>query len=271
MACAVGLFLAEVTRRLLVAAAPASIPRLADVSLDWHVLGFAAIVSLATGLGFGLLPAWQAGRARPVDALRSSERVVAGTWVMKWRNALMVVEVALSAILLTGAGLMLKSLVILNGVELGFQPEHVLTANVNLPRDALSDRRRSVPLLRRARRPPVDCARRGIGRVCESLPAARRLGNGSADRRRRRARAMASSTSACQAVSPGYFQTLGIPLLRGRLLTPADTAANEPVAVVSDEFSRRYLSGGDPIGHRVRRGDQSALDHDRRRRPRRAP
>ena len=133
MACAVGLFLAEVTRRLLVAAAPASIPRLADVSLDWHVLGFAAIVSLATGLGFGLLPAWQAGRARPVDALRSSERVVAGTWVMKWRNALMVVEVALSAILLTGAGLMLKSLVILNGVQLGFQPEHVLTANVNLP------------------------------------------------------------------------------------------------------------------------------------------
>ena len=133
VACAVGLFLAEVTRRLLVAAAPASIPRLADVSLDWHVLTFAAFASFATGLGFGLLPAWQAGRARPVDALRTSERVVAGTWVMKWRNALMVVEIALSTILLTGAGLMLKSLVILNGVELGFQPERVLMANVNLP------------------------------------------------------------------------------------------------------------------------------------------
>ena len=61
---------------------------------------------------------------------------------------------------------------------------------------------------------------------------------------------------ASQAVSPGYFQTLGIPLLRGRLLTPADTVTNEPVAVVSDEFSRRYLSGGDPMGHRVRRGEK---------------
>jgi putative ABC transport system permease protein len=254
VACAVGLFLAEVTRRLLVAAAPATIPRLADVSLDWHVLGFAVIVSLATGLGFGLLPAWQAGRARPVDALRSSERVVAGTWVMKWRNALMVVEVALSAILLTGAGLMLKSLVILNGVQLGFQPERVLTANVNLPEtryptgadrfrffDALAARLSSVPGVESvafANRFPL----RGGWETGLQIDGVAAPGDGFVD-------------VASQAVSPGYFQTLGIPLLRGRLLTPADTTTNESVAVVSDEFSRRYLSGGDPIGHRVRRGD----------------
>jgi len=254
VACAVGLFLAEVTRRLLVAAAPATIPRLADVSLDWHVLGFAVIVSLATGLGFGLLPAWQAGRARPVDALRSSERVVAGTWVMKWRNALMVVEVALSAILLTGAGLMLKSLVILNGVQLGFQPERVLTANVNLPEtryptgadrfrffDALAARLSSVPGVESvafANRFPL----RGGWETGLQIDGVAAPGDGFVD-------------VASQAVSPGYFQTLGIPLLRGRLLTPTDTTTNESVAVVSDEFSRRYLSGGDPIGHRVRRGD----------------
>ena len=255
VACGVGLLLAEVTRRLLVAAAPASIPRLADVSLDWHVLLFAAIVSLATGLGFGLLPAWQAGRARPVDALRSSERVVAGTWVMKWRNALMVVEVALSAVLLTGAGLMLKSLVILNGVELGFQPEHVLTANVNLPEtryptgadrfrffDALAARLSGVPGVESvafANRFPL----RGGWETGLQIDGVAAPGDGFVD-------------VACQAVSPGYFQTLGIPLLRGRLLTPADTVTNEPVAVVSDEFSRRYLSGGDPMGHRVRRGEK---------------
>ena len=139
VACAVGLGLAELTRRLLVAAAPASIPRLSNVSLDWRVLGFAAAVSLVTGLVFGLLPAWQAGGSRPVDALRTSERVVAGTWVMKWRNALMVVEIALSTILLTGAGLMLKSLVILNQVDLGFQPARVVTANVNLLGGAVQD------------------------------------------------------------------------------------------------------------------------------------
>ena len=256
VACAVGLFLAEVTRRLLVAAAPATIPRLADVSLDWHVLLFAAIVSVATGLGFGLLPAWQAGRARPVDALRSSERVVAGTWVMKWRNALMVVEVALSAILLTGAGLMLKSLVLLNGVQLGFQPERVLTANVNLPQtryptgddrfrffDALAARLANVPGVESvafANRFPL----RGGWETGIQIDGATPAGGD----------AEGYVDVASQAVSPGYFQTLGIPLLRGRLLTPADTATSELVAVVSDEFSRRFLAGGDPIGHRVRRG-----------------
>ena len=252
VACAVGVALAELTRRLLVAAAPASIPRLTDVTLDWRVLAFAALVSLVTGLGFGLLPAWQAGRARPVDALRSSERVVAGTWVMKWRNGLMVLEIALSTILLTGAGLMLKSLVLLNGVELGFESDRVLTANINLPvtrYPTADDRLRFFDALaaRLASQPGVDdvaFANRfplrggwetGIGVDGLNLP-----GDGSID-------------VASQAVSPGYFRTLGIPLVRGRLLTPADVKTTEPVAVVSDEFSRKVLAGGDPIGRRFRR------------------
>jgi putative ABC transport system permease protein len=252
VACAVGLALAEFTRRLLVAAAPATIPRLAGVTLDWRVLGFAALISLVTGLGFGVLPAWQAGRARPVDALRSSERVVAGTWVMKWRNALMVVEIALSTILLTGAGLMLKSLVMLNGVPLGFEPDRVLTANVNLPETrypSADDRLRFFDALaaRLATQPGVDSVafanrfplrggwETGIGVDGLDLPA-----DGSID-------------VACQAVSAGYFRTLGIPLLRGRLLTPADVKTTVPVAVVSDEFGRKVLGGGDPIGRRFRR------------------
>lgn len=251
-ACAVGVGFAEITRRLLVAAAPATIPRLAGVSLDWRVLAFAALVSLVTGLGFGLLPAWQAGRARPVDALRSSERVVAGTWVMRWRNALMVVEIALSTILLTGAGLMLKSLVLLNGVDLGFRPDQVLTANVNLPEtryrtaddrlqffDAIAARLSSQPGVESvafANRFPL----RGGWETGVSVDGVVLPGDGSID-------------VACQAVSPQYFQTLGIPLVRGRLLTPADVKATEPVAVVSDEFSRKVLAGGDPIGRRIRR------------------
>ena len=167
----------------------------------------------------------------------------------------MVVEVALSAVLLTGAGLMLKSLVILNGVELGFQPARVLTANVNLPEtryptgadrfrffDALAARLSGVPGVESvafANRFPL----RGGWETGLEIDGVAAAGDGFVD-------------VACQAVSPGYFQTLGIPLLRGRLLTPADTATKEPVAVVSDEFSRRYLSGGDPMGHRVRRGEE---------------
>jgi putative ABC transport system permease protein len=252
VACAVGIALAELTRRLLVAAAPASIPRLAGVTLDWRVLIFAALVSLATGLGFGLLPAWQAGRTRPVDALRSSERVVAGTWVMKWRNALMVVEIALSTILLTGAGLMLKSLVLLNGVQLGFEPDRVLTANVNLPETRYAtadDRLRFFDALaaRLAAQPGVEDVAfanrfplRGGWETGIGVDGLNRPGDGTVD-------------VACQAVSPGYFHTLGIPLMRGRLLTPADVKTTEPVAVVSEEFGRNVLGGGDPIGRRFRR------------------
>jgi putative ABC transport system permease protein len=253
VACAVGVALAELTRRLLVAAAPASIPRLAGVTLDWRVLIFAALVSLVTGLGFGLLPAWQAGRTRPVDALRSSERVVAGTWVMKWRNALMVVEIALSTILLTGAGLMLKSLVLLNGVELGFEPNRVLTANVSLPETRYAtadDRLRFFDALaaRLAAQPGVEDVAfanrfplRGGWETGIGVDGLNGPGDGTVD-------------VACQAVSPGYFRTLGIPLMRGRLLTPADVKTTEPVAVVSDEFGRNVLVGGDPIGRRFRRG-----------------
>ncbi len=249
----VGLGLAELTRRLLLAAAPASIPRLAGVTLDWTVLGFAALVSLVTGLGFGLLPAWQAGRARPVDALRSSERVVAGTWVMKWRNGLMVLEIALSTILLTGAGLMLKSLILLNHVSLGFQPDRVLTVSVNLPEqkyrtgddrfrffDALAARLASQPGVESvafANRFPLRGGwETGINVEGLALPD-----DGFVD-------------AACQAVSPGYFATLGIPRLRGRLITAADVSTSEPIAVVSDEFSRSVLAGGDPLGRRIRRG-----------------
>jgi predicted permease len=153
---------------------------------------------------------------------------------------------------------MLKSLVILNGVELGFQPDRVLTANVNLPEsryktgddrfrffDALAARLSTVPGVESvafANRFPL----RGgweTGIQIDGVTPAGGDGQGYVD-------------AACQAVSLGYFQTLGIPLVRGRLLTPADITTGEAVAVVSDEFSRRYLSGGDPIGHRVRRGEK---------------
>ncbi len=160
VACAVGLVLAEVTRRLLVAAAPASIPRLADVSLDWHVLGFAAIVSLATGLGFGLL-AGLAGRPRAPGRCPALERAGRGRYVGD--------EVAQRADdRRSGA---FRGPAHRRGTD-AEEPRHPQRRRARLPagarahgerqssRDALSDGRRSVPLLRRARRPPVERARR---------------------------------------------------------------------------------------------------------------
>src|SRR4029078_7132070 len=90
--------------------APTTIPRLQNVALDGRVLGFSIALSLMTGLVFGSLPAWHAGRTHPIDALRSTERVVAGSWVMRWRNGLMVAEMALSTLLLVGAGSLVRTL-----------------------------------------------------------------------------------------------------------------------------------------------------------------
>jgi len=223
VACAVGLFLAEVTRRLLVAAAPATIPRLADVSLDWHVLGFAVIVSLATGLGFGLLPAWQGGRARPVDALRSSERVVAGTWVMKWRNALMVVEVALSVTLVAVSALLIQSLMAVQRVPLGFEASQVFTLQFRLPQNKYAK--------------PEDIARffkstienvRAVPGV-QSAALVRAVpfsGNGGSIAYNVEGQPQPDPVSAPQAlfhlVTPDYFKTMRIPILKGRDFTDRD-------------------------------------------------
>ena len=253
MSAAAGILIAVFAKQLLVSMAPTSIPRLQNVALDARVLGFSLGISLVTGLLFGSLPAWQAGRAHPIDALRTTERVVAGSWVMRWRNALMVAEMALSTLLLVGAGLLVKSLMTYDSVTLGFEPQHVLAMNVTLPQrkyptaddrlsffEQLADRIARIPGVQSvgyANRFPL----RGgwsTGIEIDGVPSP--PGD--------------MFDADAQAVSPGYFQTLGIPILRGRAMSPADRRDTEFVAVVSEAFGRKYLNGADPIGRRFRRG-----------------
>jgi ABC-type antimicrobial peptide transport system permease subunit len=107
--CAAGILLGRILMRALVAAAPQSIPRLDTVSLDWTVFGAAAATATLTGLAFGLAPAWQASRIAPSDSLKSSERKASSRCLTRWRAALTVAEIALSLMLLIGAGLFLKA------------------------------------------------------------------------------------------------------------------------------------------------------------------
>ena len=132
-ASALGALLAMWIKSLLLAAAPQNVPRLTGVAIDARVLIYTAAFGLMTGLLFGVIPAWQAGHSRPADALSGAGRVVAGRTVMRWRNALMLAQVALSIVLLVGAGLMVKSLLRLNGVDLGFSTERVLALRMILP------------------------------------------------------------------------------------------------------------------------------------------
>lgn len=246
-----GLFIAWWLKELLVSLAPASLPRLASVSLDSRVLAVSIGLALATGVIFGLMPAWQARRTRPIDAMTHGSRVVASPWMLRWRNALLVFEVAMSTVLLIGAGLMIRSLVTLNRVDLGFRTDGVLAMGVNLPpqryttQDArlaffqqLEARVKNVPGIERvgyANRVPM----RGSWDSGISIDGPNGPGP--------------LVIAGFQAVSTGFFGTLDIPLTRGRLLTEADVNGAEFVAVVTETFARRLLPEGDPIGRRFRR------------------
>ncbi|MGE5833630.1 MAG: ADOP family duplicated permease, partial [Acidobacteriota bacterium] len=252
---AVGLVIALWTKDTLVSFAPASLPHLSRVALDARVLAFTICLATLTGVVFGILPAWQVSRTRPTEVLRTTDRSVIGGWAIKSRQGLMVVEIALSTLLLIGAGLMLRSLIVLNRVPLGFEPDGVLAANIALPPsryetpqskleffENLAARLAAVPGVQSvafANRLPL----RGAWSSGFSLePLAGQPGT------------KPQVVVGFQSVSPGYFDVLRMRLLRGRLLAAADRTGALPVAVVSEAFGRMVLGGAEPIGRRLHRG-----------------
>lgn len=248
--CTAGIAVGLGLMRVLVAMAPAGTPRLGEVAMDWRVFGVAAAVATLTGLVFGMVPAWQACRAQAAEALKTSARSTGTKSQARWRAVLTTAEVALSLVLLVGAGLLLRSFVAAMGVDLGFQPERVLAMNVNLPElryksgaarfeffRRLEERVKLTPGVQAvafANRMPMRGGW-GTGTFVDTAP----------DR---------EWVPDAQAVSTGYFETLGLPLLRGRVFTLADRDGAPPVAIVNQEFAREYMQGRDPLGHQLRRG-----------------
>ena len=247
--CAAGILLGRVLMRALVAAAPHNIPRLDTVSLDWTVFGAAAAIATVTGLAFGLAPAWQASRTLPAESLRASERKSSSRSLARWRAVLTVAEVALSLVLLIGAGLFLKSFTLIMGMDLGFRTENVLAMNITLPELRYRTAEQRVQFFQELER------RAGALPGVRSVAFANRfpLRGGWSTGISIDGVAETYMAPQAQAVSTGYFETLGIPLLRGRLLTPADRPGAPHVAVVNQALSREYLNGGDPVGRRFRR------------------
>jgi predicted permease len=258
VAASVGSAVASWMTTVLIAAAPREIPRLDTVGMDARVLAYTAVVALSTGVIFGIIPAWQAGHARPVDALTGGGRVLAGRTVMRWRNVLMVTQIALSALLLVGAGLMIRSLNRLNGVALGFDPSNVTAMRITLPQsryptadarlrffEGLEERLRTAPGIESvayANNLPLRGGwGSGFGIEGEPLPASGYL---QAD---------------FQAVNAGYFRTLGIRLARGRLIDGTDHTQAPAVAVVSRLFETRFLRGESGLGRQLRRGPKAPL------------
>ena len=246
-----GVALAHYGLRWLIDVAPMGLQRLDEVRLDGRVLWFAFFLSLGTGALFGILPAWRMAGADAQEALKASGgRMTEGRGPARMRQALISLEVGLSAVLLILAGLLTTSLVRLLGVEKGFGVEHVLTAAVNLPPTnyASSDAKNRFfdgVLAGATAIPGVNAAGwvselplEGESHVSQVWPAGV---------------AAPPPTQLPIAnyrfVSPGYFQAMGIPLQKGRTLQ--DNDRNRDVAVVSASLAERLWPGQDPIGRQI--------------------
>lgn len=265
-----GLGLAAAGVRLLAAAAPKGIPRLDEIRLDARVLLFTLILSVFAGLLFGLVPAWKASRSDPNQALKEGTASSAGLKLLQIRGLLVTTECALAVVLLTGAGLLIHSFLRLQAVEPGFETEGVLLARVSLPPDR---QKRSGEATFAHQQEMFD---QFVERIA-ALPGIKSSGavsnfliKGTPDEtieiegRPPVSNGEDTNQLASSAVGPGFFETMGVPLIGGRFLTRADAvAANQilfafgnrqtpPEAVVVNEtFARRFFPGEDPIGKRL--------------------
>ena len=254
---ALGLMLAFWCTRALVIMFPPtifnlSIPHLDKIPVDGWVLGFALMVSLLTGVIFGLVPALQAGGLNAGESLKESGRSLTGSAQgRRLRSALVVAEVALSLILLAAAGLTMKSFVHLLGGDLGFNPEHVLTLRVLLPRSKYETDAQQLAFGKQA----LDSIRSlpGVSSTgtVTFLPLSGWRGGrrisiaGRATPEDQRLEALWSS------VTTDYFRTMEIPLLRGRFFKDQDDANAPPVGIVSKSLAQRLLPNQDPMGKRL--------------------
>ena len=236
----------------LVAAAPESAPRLGEIGLDGRVLAFAALLTLVTGVLFGLAPAAQASRGEVTSSLKDGARGSAGAGGRAIRRTLVVAEVALALVLLTGAGLLLRTFVKLQTADLGFRTDNVLVGFVNPPPasyrtgdrliafyDQVLEKAGGLPGVEKAALASVlplggdsDMSFLIEGRGAPSLPSE-------------------TPVTWYRLVSASYFDTMGMTLRRGRGFEAREAA---PSAIVNETMARRYFPGDDAIGQRIRFG-----------------
>ena len=250
---ALGTLAAVWTVGLIRGAAPPAIPRVAELTVDLRVLGFAALVALATALLAGIAPALQAARADAGERLRSGGRHGASRGQRRLRDALVVAQVAVAVVLLLGSGLMLRSFVRLQSVDPGFETEGIWAAPLQLPS---------------SRYPGSDqafFAFRDIVEAIEGVPGVTSVAGNFADpfsgfntvndvTPAERAAEFGETgflQAAWRSVTPGYFETMGVPLLRGRLFTPEDRYGAPPTVIVTRTLAERLWPGQDAVGKRM--------------------
>jgi putative ABC transport system permease protein len=249
---ALGLLLALWGIDLLATLQPADIPRLAELRVDRVVLLFASALSLLTGVAFGLAPALQVSKLDLNDALKEGGKGAGEAGGRhRLRSFLIVSEIALSLVLLIGAGLMIKSFWRLMQVDPGFNPENALTAVVSLPVAKYAETERQIAFFQQAvervgNLPGVEAAG-----VTTDIPLFGGSSTGFDVGGRPPYPPGQRPMVEFRSVSPGYFRAMGIPLLRGRAFTEQDRADAPGVVIVNETLARRYFPGEDPVGKRL--------------------
>jgi putative ABC transport system permease protein len=251
-----GLGLAAFALRMGVSLLPESMPRIDSIRLDWQVMGFALAVAILTGLLCGLAPAFAASRTGVNDALKEGGRTgTAGGGHARLRSALVVVELAVAMVLLTGAGLLLRSFEKLRAVDVGFHADHMLTAFYGLPHEHYStqaavDSFNSMLLEKLRQLPGV----KTVG-ITSSLPASGIQNfQGFAPEGYVSQKPGELNASWSSQILGDYFAAAGIPLIRGRAFTEADRAGAPLVIVVNRTLVERYWPNQNPIGKRIKVG-----------------
>ncbi len=250
---------------LLLAMAPDGIPRVDQVGVDLRVLGFSLAVSLGTGVLFGLAPTFQSlGSNLRASTVVGGSRQTFSRGQNRLRSALIIGEVALSLLLLVGAGLLMRTFLTLNRVNPGFNSLKTLSARVWIPEtryqedDEVSsfyretlERVRAIPGVQSAGAVlslPINYGIQGrFGFSIEGYTPSEGENQ---------------PLAGYQVASAGYFETLGIPVIRGRVFTESDDAQAPSVAVVNEELASQYWSGEDPIGRRITFDDPEGEDVD---------
>jgi predicted permease len=228
------------------------VPRLAEVSVNLTVLAFTVALAVLTGLLFGLAPALRAYQLGLQAGMREGMHGSATRSSSRLNNLLVAAQFTLCLVLLIGAGLLLKSFQRMLSVSPGFQPEQVLSMRLALPRTKYAQAEQSIQffdsLLERVRALP---GVRSAGTV-DLLPFNGRTADGFVVEGHEPEPGGVAPNAQNRAVSPGYFQTLEIPLLGGRDFLHTDRADSPPVAIVDETLARRYWPDGDAVGKRIR-------------------
>jgi hypothetical protein len=225
---------------------PSSLPVAQSPAVDLRVLAFAAVISLATGLIFGIVPALQAGRG-DLTALREGARS-GGGHKERLRAAFVIAEVMASVVLLVSAGLLMRAMWRVQGTDPGFRPDHVLTLSTMMPTPKYDNTDRRAQFYNRVLAETRALPGVSSAAYITSLPMVWGGGIWPVSVAGEEVERTASHSVSLRFATPGFFATLRIPLLRGRDVSDSDTIDSPFAAVVSESFVKRYWPGQDPLG-----------------------